>query len=323
MIRIPEICEYGGSSGDDETCVQVRKDHDLVNQALRLGDPVRCTELGTQALIDQCIGMQFHLNSWWQRNPEHCDQLEGRFYSLWSVCEEYFSEPEVPVGDAFNNYSPQAGRRVNVLLAPDGSGKYIDKALEYNVRDAGWVWNAQFADLNHDEYLDLYVANGHFSENTTDARESNQFFLNVRGQEFVNRTEESGLVMFEEASAYTYVDFDNDGDLDVISPEALGPVWFFINGIDGTNAISFEFSDSRGNHFGVGTRVEITYGDGRQQVREIKASGGFMSFNAPVAHFGLGEYDEVDQVDILWSTGERSQLSGEFVAGKRYVISRL
>ena len=322
MIRIEEICDAAPTLPEYEKCVQVRVDQNIVNQALRLGDPVKCTELSSPELTEQCIGMQFHVNSWWAKDPQQCGQLKNRFSELSTVCEEYFSEPEVEVGSAFDSYPPQAGRRVNVLLAPDGNGKYIDKALEYNIRDAGWVWNAQFADLNHDEYLDLYVANGHFSENTTDARESNQFFLNDSGRDFLNRTEESGLLMFEEASAYTYVDFDNDGDLDIIAPEALGPVWFFVNGVQGQNAISFEFDDARGNRFGVGTRIEISYGDGRQQVREIKASGGFLSFNAPVAHFGLGNYNKVERVDILWSTGERSQLDGDFVAGRRYIISR-
>jgi hypothetical protein len=323
MIRIPEICDQNSATPDYEACVQVRKDQDIVNQALRRGDPVMCTELSSPVLTEQCIGMQFHVNSWWKQDPALCAQLEGRFYALWSVCTEYFSEPEVAPAGAFQSYVPQAGRRVNVLLVPDGNGKYADKALEFGVRDAGWVWNAQFADLNQDEYVDLYLANGHYSENTTDARESNQFFLNVRGNEFVNRTVDSGLTMFEETSAYTYVDIDNDGDLDVVTPEALGPVWFFINGVDGPASVSFELRDSRGNRFGVGTRIEITYGDGRQQVREIKASGGFLSFDAPVAHFGLGDYNKVDKVSVLWSTGERSELSGDFVAGKRYVISRL
>ncbi|MEC9375590.1 MAG: FG-GAP-like repeat-containing protein [Pseudomonadota bacterium] len=323
MIPISDICERTKTVLDMQTCLSLRNDQVIVNQALRLGDPVKCTELSDSDLVDQCIGMQFHVNSWWQRNPELCAQLENRFFALSSVCKEYFLEPEVPVGDAFKIYPPQAGRRVNVLLAPDGSGKFIDKALEFNVRDAGWVWNAQFADLNQDEYQDLYIANGHYSENTTDARESNQFFLNARGEEFVNRTDESGLEMFEESSSYTYVDFDNDGDLDIVAPEALGPIWFFINGVDGPNSISFELKDNRGNHFGVGTRIEITYADGRQQVREIKASGGFLSFDAPIAHFGLGEYNKVDTVDIIWSTGDRSQLSGNFYTGKRYVINRL
>ncbi len=323
MIRVPEICDQFESLPDYEACIRVRNDQNIVNQALRLGDPVMCTELSSPDLVQQCIGMQLHVDSWWKQNPEPCGRLRGRFDELSTVCDEYFSEPEVPIDGAFKIYPPQAGRRVNVLLKPDGTGKYVDEAQGFNVRDAGWVWNAQFNDLNQDGYVDLYLANGHFSENTTDARESNQFYLNDNGKNFLNRTVESGLEMFEETSSYTYVDFDNDGDLDVIAPEALGPVWFFVNGVSGQNSISFQFDDARGNRFGVGTRIHIYYGDGQKQVREIKASGGFLSFDAPVAHFGLGNNNQVDRVEVLWSTGETSQLEGDFVAGKRYVISRL
>ena len=323
MVRITELCDETDAVADYDACVQMRNDQNTVNQALRLSDPVKCGELSSPALTEQCIGMQLHVDSWWKGNPETCARLKGRFYALSSVCEEFFSKSDLPVGDAFDAYPPQAGRRVNVLLTPDGNGKFTDRALDYGIRDAGWVWNAQFNDLNQDEYVDLYVANGHFSENTTDARESNQFFLNDAGKSFLNRTEESGLVMFEETSSYTYVDFDNDGDLDIVAPESLGPVAFFVNGVTGQNAISFELKDMRGNRFGVGSRINIYYGDGRKQVREIKASGGFLSFNAPIAHFGLGSHAKVERVEVLWSTGEQSQLEGDFVAGKRYLINRL
>jgi len=57
---------------------------------------------------------------------------------------------------------PQGARRANVLLVPDGQGTFVDQSLELNLREAGWVWNAKFADLDQDEWKDIYIVNGYF-----------------------------------------------------------------------------------------------------------------------------------------------------------------
>ena len=57
-------------------------------------------------------------------------------------------------------------------------------------------------------------------------------------------------------------------------------------------------------------------------MREIKLGGGFLSFNPPIAYFGLGEYDRVSKVEIIWSTGEKTTLDKEFLANKKYVVAR-
>jgi len=47
-----------------------------------------------------------------------------------------------------------------------------------------------------------------------------------------------------------------------------------------------------------------------------------MSFDAPVAYFGLGQYEEVKRIVIEWSTGEVTQLDYEFPADHTYIITR-
>ncbi len=57
-------------------------------------------------------------------------------------------------------------------------------------------------------------------------------------------------------------------------------------------------------------------------MREIQAGGGFASFDSPVVYFGLGEHDRIEQVEIYWSTGELTTITGELAAGYRYLIER-
>lgn len=113
-------------------------------------------------------------------------------------------------------------------------------------------------------------------------------------------------------------------DLDVISMTTNGPVWVHQNEGRNGRAILFELRDERGNVFGVGSKIVIRYGreGARHQIREIKAGGGFLSFEPPRAHFGLGEHDRVERVEIEWLAGERDVLEGDFEAGHRYRITR-
>ena len=57
-------------------------------------------------------------------------------------------------------------------------------------------------------------------------------------------------------------------------------------------------------------------------MREIKMSGGFHSFDAPTVHFGLGEYESVERVDVHWSDGVTTTLDHHFPANIEYGIKR-
>ena len=59
--------------------------------------------------------------------------------------------------------------------------------------------------------------------------------------------------------------------------------------------------DEVGNRFCVGCKVVITYDEGRkQQIREVKLSGGFLSFDDGVVYFGLGGYEVVEKIEVIW-----------------------
>lgn len=325
VIDMEQICTEGvvGTQYFAE-CQRIRDDQFKVNMALRRKDPTMCMDLSDPEYSTQCIAISIHLDSWWGNKPELCESLQGKQTTLYTICSEFFRIEDEPMGKTFYSHVQQGAQRTNVLLIPAGDGKFVDKALEYNVRDAGWIWNAKFADLDQDEYLDLYVANGQFMEDIKDARESNQWFQNQSGTSFKDKTAEVGLEMFEETSSYTYVDFDNDGDTDVIAVEQLGPVWLYISHQNANNSISFSLQDSKGNVNGIGSKLIIHYGEdgSRHQLRELRTSGGFVSYDAPVAMFGLGSYESVSKVEVVWSTGEKTELTGNFVNGQHYVISR-
>lgn len=210
---------------------------------------------------------------------------------------------------------------INTLMVLDANGNFKNQSVTYGVEIGGWTWNARFADLDADEWQDLYVANGW---TPSELETTNVYFRNDEGRRFINATRDFGLLDFEPTIAYTYIDFDNDGDLDIINYSQVGRVAVFRNDLHHNNNIQFELRDSKGNHHGVGSKLVIHYGDGQRsrQIREIKMVGGHLSFDPKIAHFGIGQNELVGAVSVQWSTGEREKLDGPFKAGARYRIRR-
>ena len=84
---------------------------------------------------------------------------------------------------------------------------------------------------------------------------------------------------------------------------------------------SKELRDQIGNNRGIGARITAKIGD-THQWRELQLGGGFMSFDAPVAHFGLGEATQIDSLRIDWADGSTTQIDHPLTAGATHRITR-
>jgi uncharacterized membrane protein YraQ (UPF0718 family) len=296
--------------------------HETLRDARRGNQATACRTIAEPGARDDCIALAM-FESIVRNDPDAsgCERFPPRWHTLAPLCRGMF-EPKLPrPGRAELELEIPQIRNRNVLLAKDGHGRFRDRAGELGVAIGGWSWNAKFADVDNDEWQDLYIANGHVP---SQRRESNLFYRNTGGRGFENATVEAGLVSSFPAGAYVYVDFDDDGDLDIVTVNFDDPVWVHRNESADHGAIVFELSDGRGNPFGIGSRITIHYGPGeaRHQIREIKAGGGYISSEEPRAHFGLAEHPGATRVEVRWSTGETTALSGDFRAGFRYRIRR-
>ena len=217
---------------------------------------------------------------------------------------------------------PQTHEKENIFLVRDENGELVDRAKEYGIHRAGWTWHTGFADVDHDEYQDLYIVNGW---EANDHRDNNTFFHNREGKKFELQTDEFGLTDYAATSAFNYVDFDRDGDLDILSlPVAFAPMRLFENQGTNGNSVTIQLRDLRGNRFGIGSRIVIHYGpDGvKHQMREIRASGGFISFEPQEAHFGLADHDRISAIEIRWPDGKETRLQGDFPVNRAYRLQR-
>ena len=319
--RVDEICDTFEDGDWKKRCERRVRMHEVIRDTRRSQDAYRCLEIADPGFQGDCLAWR-KLN--WavltERNPRLCPKIPPNWSALASICDDAFKAPPTYTPEAIEQQVEQITGR-NVLLAPGSDGRFVDKAEEMGVALTGWTWNAKFADLDNDEWQDLYVVNGVFGSRI---RETNVFFQNQNGQHFIDKTREAGLEGFLTAGSYLYVDFDNDGDLDIFTVTFDGPIWVYENRSSLNGAFVLELNDKLGNSHGIGSKIIIHYGPqgSRHQMRELKAGGGFLSYDAPQAHFGLGNYEGVKRIEIEWSTGERTVIAGEFPANYRYRITR-
>jgi uncharacterized membrane protein YraQ (UPF0718 family) len=315
----PKLCDEIGEPREAASCREAAQVQRMLPDAGRQRDAFACLSEDVGAYREDCIA--YALLQWARLEgaPGLCELFPDRWEAFRFLCESGRGEPAARGAYAGGDAIPSIVDR-NVLLAAGPDGRFSDVAHARNVELAGFTWNAKFADLDHDEFVDLYAVNGWLSDARQDA---NVFYRNQRGETFVDATEAAGLDSFLATTSYTYIDLDNDGDLDIVSAPIAGPLLVHLNNTT-RSRIAFELRDAIGNRSGIGSRLVIRYGpDGaRQQMRELQMSGGFGSFDAPLVYFGLGDFAGVEQVEITWSTGERSELRGDFRAGSRYIISR-
>ena len=215
-----EYCEAYGDATDRERCLRNMDARSLVSyfgiQPYHVGECDRLHESDR----DDCRAMVLMMNAVKEMQPELCGRIQAARGVPRTLCEGYFAEAKRPKGP-FDIDEVQQIKKRNVLLIGTGGGRFADRTEEMGVELAGWGWNAVFADLDDDEWQDLYVANGTWWSRTIP---SNVFFHNVEGQRFEARQSEFGLQDYRVVGAYVTVDIDNDGDLDIVSNPVNGPV---------------------------------------------------------------------------------------------------
>lgn len=210
--------------------------------------------------------------------------------------------------------------RSNVLLEPQDGGAYADTAPARGLEVGGWSWDTKIADFDNDGLQDIYIVNGTWVPN--EVSPSNLYFRNQGDGSFVEASGEMGLEDYLMTAAATVFDIDGDGDLDMVTHPVNGPLALFRNDSQEGNAIAFTLEDHAGNRDGIGAVVTILDESGRRQSREVQLGGGFMSFDAPLVHFGLGSDVRVEEVTVRWADGSETRIEGPLPAGSLYRLRR-
>ncbi|MEP3036122.1 MAG: FG-GAP-like repeat-containing protein [Pseudoruegeria sp.] len=278
----------------------------------------KCQELSEPAQ-GQCKAMLIKDLAIQKEDPKVCALIPAAQPYAKSFCELHFLPFRAPTQAQMNAALPQI-KRSNVLLSrPEADTPFADIADARGLAVGGWSWDTKIADFDNDGWQDVYIVNGTWVPN--EVSPSNLFFHNDGTGHFTEDSGQMGLEDYLMTAAATVFDLDGDGDLDVVTHPVNGPMVVFRNNDQQGNAISFTLADKLGNHDGIGAVLRLKAG-GITQQRELQLGGGFMSFDAPVVHFGLGDISDVDSLTIHWTDGTITTLTDGLKAGYHHHISR-
>ena len=190
----------------------------------------------------------------------------------------------------------------------------------------GWSWDADFFDFDNDGDDDLYCLNGmndfsvYSSENpfyferatksktvvyAKSNKEKNVFFVNNNGT-LLNQSSQLGTDLKSNARSACYLDYDNDGDLDIIINNYHEKAHFLTNeSKNSNNWIKVKLignASQKINRDAIGSTLIVSSKNNQNQWREIHSTTGYLSVHPKLQHFGLGT-DQHASIKIKWTNG--------------------
>jgi len=216
------------------------------------------------------------------------------------------------------------------LYRNDGKMNFTDVSFTSRVAPATtrYVgWGNAFLDFDNDGWLDLLLVDGHVYPQVDQIasgpkyREPALLFLNERTGTFQNVTQMVGpAVQVPRVSRGVAVgDLFNNGHMDIVIENLQGqPTILRPEGGPANHWISFQLEGAKSNRLALNARVKITAGD-LVQTSEVRSGGSYLSQSDLRVHFGLGDKQRVDKVEIFWPEGATETLTS-LVADHFYCV---
>ena len=168
-----------------------------------------------------------------------------------------------------------------------------------------------FLDYDNDGDLDLSIANGDVIDNIKRLRDStsyeqlNLLLRNDGTGKFTNvgPASGSGFALKKASRALATGDLDNDGDLDIVISNVGATADLLQN--DGGNrnhSILVRTIGTASNRDGIGTRLKLFIGN-KTLRRDVKAGSSYLGQSDLRVHFGLGDAQRADRLEIRWPSG--------------------
>jgi len=170
-------------------------------------------------------------------------------------------------------------------------------------------------DFDHDGWPDLFLANGHVSEDPELSYEDRS----LAQPKLVLRNREGRFEAVREPWADTvtgalrvgrgaaFGDLDNDGDVDVVVNNLHAPPDVLLNETSTRNHwLKLDLRGTGRDRLAIGARITLWTGN-RSQTREVRTGTSYLSQNDLGQVFGLGEATVADRIEVMWPDRSRER----------------
>ena len=210
------------------------------------------------------------------------------------------------------------------LYHNDGSGLFSDSSVASGIASpsaGSLTFGALFVDYDLDGFPDILAVNGHVADDisvvqpTIHYAEPPLLFHNKGNGRFEDVTDKLGAALGQPivGRGAAYLDFDNDGDLDLVLTTSNGPAKLLRNDNGNQNdMLRVRTIGTRSNRDGIGAKITVITSDGRHLFKMVKSGSSYLSQSELPVTFGLGKpaASKVVSLDIVWPSGKKESARG-------------
>ena len=234
----------------------------------------------------------------------------------------------------------------NACFLSTGIDRTMEVASLLGLDSTDWTWSVKFGDYDNDGRIDVFITNG-VARNLNDSDVQNEFkrlmregkteearnqilsipplkekniaLRNLGDLKFQNVSQAWGLDHHGVSQGASAVDIDRDGDLDLIVNNMNEPLGVYRNDSPAGRRVLIQLIGSRSNKNGIGAKITLESSSGRQ-VRQLTLARGYMTADEPLVHFGVGNDQTIDLLQIDWPSGT-VQTFHDLVPDRMYTVT--
>ncbi|HEY0194281.1 MAG TPA: FG-GAP-like repeat-containing protein [Kofleriaceae bacterium] len=297
-----------------------RADHLIPFERLKNLDVRDCQKIADAEQRDACLLSMMWMIVTNNDDDSDCQQRYGFDAKVLEVCQLVRAAGPYHGRDDYKNEAPQIDKPV--LYFGQADGGLARAAPGVFDHPGGWTWSSRIADLDNDGWQDIFNAEGAVAMKDFGW---NVYLHNEPGPDhhrrFAQKQFSAGLTNDFNLFSFVLIDYDHDGDLDIIGNGSEGPPQIYENQSTGANhSIAFALDSPAGNTVNLNAKLTIYPEGGAPQLRELKAGGGYQTVDAPIAWFGLGDRTKITKLELAWPGGRKQTIEGELTADALYRI---
>lgn len=293
-----------------------------LTQAAGKGLGAVCSDFDGDGRIDLYVANDMEPNRLWIQQPDGTFQDDA---DLRGCAVDLNGRPQASMGTAWCDLN-RDGRsdlflthlrgETNTLYNQIGHGVFADQTAASGLGTGSLNFTGfgvMTQDLDLDGSNDVVIANGRVMRSALlspepathfwdDYAERNQIFLNDGSGHFSELTpaDDPLTTPVEVSRGLAAGDLDNDGDIDLLVNSTAAPARLYRNVAKRKGHwLLIRVVDPALRRDALGAQVTIHCGT-KTWIREVQPNIGYLSSHDPRIHFGLGDADQFDSLEVVW-----------------------